>query len=51
MVGATMRERRVIFRLNKAESAELDEKRARRGLDVSNYFRTLMKEDDHGAQR
>lgn len=39
------------FRLNEEESAELEAKRARRGgQEVSTYFRTLMKEDDHGVQ-
>lgn len=33
------------FRLNQAESQMLEEKRADRGLEVSDYFRTLMEED------
>lgn len=49
MVGATPRERRVIFRLNDAESDELEVKRSGRGLGVSDYFRTLMKEDDQNV--
>lgn len=43
--GGTPRERRVIFRLNREESEQLEEKRDRRGLGVSDYFRTVMKED------
>lgn len=48
--GATNRDRHVNFRLNAEESAELEAKRSRRGQEVSTYFRTLMKEDDHGVQ-
>lgn len=40
----------MIFRLNDEESAELEAKRERRRLGVSDYFRSLMKEDDHGVQ-
>lgn len=39
------------MKLTADEDADLETKRARRGLDVSNYFRTLMKEDDRGVQR
>lgn len=43
--GATVRDRKVVVRLNTEESAELETKRTRRDCDVSTYFRTLMKED------
>lgn len=43
--GEAKREKLVAIRLNPAEASELEEKRAHRGLDNSNYFRTLMKED------
>lgn len=43
--GATVRDRKVVVRLNSEESEELETKRARRGHDVSTYFRTLMQED------
>lgn len=43
--GDAKREKLVAIRLNPAEQAELAEKSAYRGLDNSNYFRTLMKED------
>lgn len=46
MVGATYREHRINFRLNDEEKKTLEEKRGRRGLEVSDYFRTLMEEDD-----
>lgn len=45
MAGATHREHRVIFRLNDEEKEQMEAKRRMRGLDVSTYFRTLMKED------
>lgn len=48
--GETVREHKVNFRLNDAEKSELDEKRAARGLETSDYFRTLMKEDGDGDQ-
>lgn len=48
MVGATPREHRAVIRLNTEESVELEQKRAARGLSVSDYFRTRMKEDDRG---
>ncbi len=44
--GATPRTPGVAIRLNHAELEELEEKRGRRGLDRSNYFRTLMHEDE-----
>lgn len=50
MVGATPRDRKVVVRLNTEESEELETKRAARGHDVSTYFRTLMKEDDHAER-
>lgn len=50
MAGETVREHKVNFRLNDAEKTELETKRARRGLDASDYFRTLMKEDGDGDQ-
>lgn len=43
--GATIRDRLITVRLNTDESVELERKRKHRGLDVSTYFRTLMKED------
>lgn len=46
-VGAAPRNRLVALRLNPEESDELDAKSTRRGLGTSDYFRTLMKEDDH----
>lgn len=48
MAGASPRERKAVIRLNAEESDELERKRTRRGLSVSDYFRTRMKEDDHG---
>ncbi|QUE25564.1 ribbon-helix-helix DNA binding domain protein [Microbacterium phage SadLad] len=39
------RDKLVALRLNPAEVEELEQKRARRGMDASRYFRTLMKED------
>lgn len=45
MAGATYRDHRVNFRLNAEEKRQLDLKRERRGLETSDYFRTLMKED------
>lgn len=47
--GETPRERHVGFRLDKADSEMLDRKSALRGLNVTSYFVTLMKEDA-GAQ-
>ncbi len=44
--GATARSKLVAFRLNTEESEELLEKSGARGLDTSNYFRTLMQEDE-----
>lgn len=46
--GATIRDRKVVVRLNTEESEELERKRARRSLSVSDYFRTRMTEDDDG---
>lgn len=50
LAGATPREHRVNFRLNDAENADLETGRARRGLEVSDYFRTLLEEDTRGDQ-
>lgn len=44
--GAGPRDKLVAFRVNAEEEQEMEVKRLRRGLDVSNYFRTLMHEDD-----
>lgn len=50
--GETVREHKINFRLNDAEKADLDQKRARRGgIETSDYFRTLMEEDGDGDQR
>lgn len=46
--GSAPRGKLVAIRLNPEEEAELEEKRARRSLGISSYFRTLMKEDDGG---
>lgn len=35
----------VAFRLDPDEREDLEAKRARRGLSVSNYYRTLQRED------
>lgn len=48
MAGATPRDHRVNLRLNAEELLELERKREYRGLDVSDYFRTILKEDGHG---
>jgi len=45
VVGATKRATLVSFRLNDEELADLERKRARRGLGVSDYYRTLQQED------
>lgn len=45
MAGSSPREHKVNFRLNDEENLTLEHNRARRGLDVSDYFRTLMEED------
>lgn len=47
MAGATPRDHRVNIRLNDTENETLEKGRARRGLGVSDYFRTLLKEDTH----
>lgn len=46
MEGSTVRDRKVVVRLNSEESDELERKRQARGHDVSSYFREIMKEDD-----
>ena len=46
--GATVRDQVATIRLNAEESAELERKRKRRMLSVSDYFRTRLKEDDDG---
>lgn len=45
MDGATPRDHRVNLRLDATEAETLAVNRARRGLDVSTYFRTILKED------
>lgn len=49
MVGSAPREKLVAIRLNPEEEAELEEKRGQRGLGISDYFRTLMREDEPWA--
>jgi hypothetical protein len=44
--GSAPRAKLVAIRLNPEEEQDLEQKRARRGLGISDYFRTLMKEDD-----
>lgn len=39
-----------VVRLNAEESAELDRKRGIRGENVSDYFRSRMKEDRCGEE-
>lgn len=43
--GSAPRARLIAFRLNPDEEAELERKREQRGLGISDYFRTLMRED------
>lgn len=51
LAGATPRDHRVNIRLNDAEHADLETGRARRGgLEVSDYFRTLLEEDTRDHQ-
>lgn len=45
LAGSTPKDRMVVIRLDRSESARLEENRARRGQNVSTYFRTLLKED------
>jgi hypothetical protein len=44
--GTSVRNKLVAFRLNDEETADLERKKARRGLsDTSAYYRQLQKED------
>lgn len=45
LVGSAPRGKIVAVRLNPEEEQELEHKRLRRGLGISDYFRTLMRED------
>lgn len=48
--GATVRNKLVAFRVNDEEAADLERKKARRGIrETSDYYRTLQKEDGHDA--
>lgn len=43
--GSTPRSTLVAIRLNEEEKADLERKRAARGLGISDYYRTLQRED------